>query len=708
MIRNVDLFNLANSGVSASNQLLQTTSKNIANINTEGYVRERTTFEGGILGSVGEGTTERVISVFAQNQLRRDITKVGELEIFEEKTSTIDNLLATEANSISAGMSDFFASLQTAADDPTNLASREVVLGEGREMLRRFQSISDYMLNKEEEVNLEFDALVDRANELITNIGELNRNILVAQGNFSAGAEPTTLMNQRDKAINELAELVSIETRETHNGTGAITVSLTSGESLVLEDGQFNLFDLTTKPDLDYKELNLSTNFTGAKQNTSININEDDLGGKIGGLFRFRDEVLSPAQRDIGQLALAFADAVNSQNKLGMDLDQELGSNLFTLPEFEVLNYPGTPDTLVPTSQLTEGKGTELTDSDYKVTVTAAAAGVPTQVTVELLNADGSAKKDSGGNPVTYTGITVTGGFAELPGGIEIDFSGSTGYAVDNEFLIQPTRRTASDIELATERPEDLAFALPIRVEADAGNLGNATISAVQVTNTNVGGPDESAFDGTGDIQDETESPAAPLLGAPAQVNFTSPTDFEVRDSSGNLITTVSGVSDYQNLLAQAEASGAAPPWPASFSALSDYPGYDFSIEGVPKAGDSFTLQFNTGGVNDNANALELVELQQEKLVQLSNTSSGLSRSFQDAYSSLVGKVGEKSSSADISLQAAEAMKDQSTAWFESVSGVNLDEEAANLIRFQQSYAAAARILSTAQELFDTILSAAR
>ena len=122
MIR-TDLFTLANSGINASSQLLNTTSNNIVNVNTEGYVRERTVFESSNLGGVGQGSTERVLNTFAQNQMRRDITSVGALSTFVENTSSLDNLLASEANSLAGGMSQFFASLQTASDDPTNVAA---------------------------------------------------------------------------------------------------------------------------------------------------------------------------------------------------------------------------------------------------------------------------------------------------------------------------------------------------------------------------------------------------------------------------------------------------------------------------------------------------------------------------------------------------------------------------------------------------------
>ena len=116
MIRSTDLFNVATSGLNASNKLLNTTSNNIANVNTEGYVRERTEFTSQLVGGVSVGTTERVINQFAQNQLRRDTTQLGEFQSFRQKTAQLDNILANDANSIAAGLSDFFASIQTFID----------------------------------------------------------------------------------------------------------------------------------------------------------------------------------------------------------------------------------------------------------------------------------------------------------------------------------------------------------------------------------------------------------------------------------------------------------------------------------------------------------------------------------------------------------------------------------------------------------------
>ncbi len=692
----VDLFSLATSGVNASSKLLQTTSNNIANVNTPGYVRERTELQNSQVFGVEIGNTERIINVFAQNQLRRDITSVGELEAFSGKTTAIDNLLASEANSISQGMSEYFAALQTAADDPTNLASRDQVLGKSESLYQRMKTLSDYMLEKEEELNLEFTSMVNRANTLIGNIGDLNRNIVIANGNNTSD-QPSALLNERDKAIDELASIMGITVKESSTQNGAVTINLTSGESLVLENGAFNLFELNTNADLTFKQLKLETNFgSQTKADASIRIVEGDLGGALGGLFGYRNEILGPAMRDVGQLSVALADAMNTQNKLGMDLDGQLGSDIFNIPPFRGLAYSDTNGDYVVTAQVTEGKGAELTDADYKIEVTAVTAGAPSQIEITLLNADGTPKKDASGNDIVYSNYPVTTGFNELPGGIEIDFSGSDPYAVGNEFLIQPTKDIASKITLDTNRPEDLAFASPVRAGADGANLGNANVVGITVSNTTVGaGVDRSAFDGAGGIDN----------AAPAQIVFTSADTYNVLDGSGATIATVTGTTDLTNLIEQAKNSGT---WPGALAGLNDYPGFDLSLDGVPKAGDSFSIGYNTDGFNDNSNALNLAAIQNENTVQVSSEATNTPRTFQDAYASMVGRIGEDASMAKVTLASAEAMKVQSQNWFESVSGVSLDEEAANLIKYQQSYAAAARILSTAQELFNTILQSAR
>ena len=697
----IDLFTVASSGLNASSQLLNTAGKNVANVNTPGYVRERTYHVTQELGGVGRATTERVIDTFAQGQHRRDVSVLGLSETFASKTNQVDNIFANEANSLSGAMSRFFGALQTATDEPTNIAARQLVLGQSESMIGQFATMEKFLDSKQQETNDEITSTINRANELIQNIATLNNQIRTTQF-ANQNTEPGALKNQLDQSVLELAELTAIHTRD--NGDGTTLINLNSGQSLVLEDGSFNLFELTGDPDIERRELTLST----PDESITIPLSEPNVGGRIGGLFKFRDEVLESTRREIGQIALSMTDALNSQNRLGMDLDGQLGTNIFQLPNFQSLNYADNSSaTLLVNGRVTEGGHSELTSADYQVTIDAVNAGPTLDITVAFLNPDGSPVLDTSGNPVTQTlaGVaTGAGTFTPVNGGIELEFPNGGAYAVGDQFLMQPTKKAAAQIEVSMTRPEDLALASPFRVESDINNLGGTTVTNTVVTNTNVDtaapfAADSSAFNGAGGIDN-----GLGVANAPARIVFTSSDTFEVQDSAGAVLTTVAGATDLENLMAQAQG---APGWP--FGAFPDYPGYDFSIQGVPQAGDTFNLSFNTNGTDDNRNGLLLSDLQNaDTMVRDNGSGSSNLISFQEAYSTIVSDIGETASTAKVSRDAAQAIEQQSRDLFESTSGVNLDEEAANLIRFQQAYSASARVLSTAQSLFETILSSVR
>lgn len=715
MTINSDLFTIANSGVTASNTLLSTTGRNIANVNTEGYVRETTQFIGQQHGGIGQGTTERVLSAFATNQLRRDTTNVAELTSFSLNTSNLDSILANEANSVTSGMSSLFAAVQTAADDPTNLPSRDLVIGQTTSLLGRMSGIATYMDDLQRELNLSFDNQVQRANSLIQNIADLNESIAVVSGNGQVG-DPNVLMNERDLNILELAEIVSIETRQSQNGTNAINVSLTTGEALIMDTGKFNILQMSSDADLNYRTLELNTQYASSadKLDTSIHVTEEGIGGALGGLFKFRNEVLEPTARELGQMALVLADNLNQQNAMGMDLDQQIGGDIIAVPEFSALNYIDNSNLSSEMyARLTPGASSELIDSDYRITIlTTPSAGTPStfDISVEALNPNGTATLDENNNPMSQT-LTIdaqNGVYNAIIGGIELEFPSGEDYVSGDRFLLQPTRHAATDISMATTRAEDLAFAAPLRAQPSINNLGDAKVTETTISNTNTdtSGVLQSAFTDNKTLDTIADSPH-PVLGPPSEIRFTASDAYQILDSNGATIATVTGAPDLKNLLQQAK-NDVTSGWPSEFTNLNDYPGYDITLQGEPKANDSFSLVYNLNGITDNSNAIAMAEIQSKGTIKISNNSTGQLATLHENYANMVGKVGESAGRAAISLEAAEVMKIQSQDWFDSVSGVNLDEEAANLIRFQQSYAASARIISTAQEIFDTILAAVR
>jgi flagellar hook-associated protein 1 FlgK len=154
------------------------------------------------------------------------------------------------------------------------------------------------------------------------------------------------------------------------------------------------------------------------------------------------------------------------------------------------------------------------------------------------------------------------------------------------------------------------------------------------------------------------------------------------------------------------DVSGAGTGNPVGLSytpgATISYNGWSITLTGTPAAGDSFTIGPNAAGVGDNRNALALARLQTTNLLE------GATTSFQGAYAQLVSGVGNETRTLQVTSDAQAKLLADTKAAREAVSGVNLDEEAANLLRYQQAYQASAKVLSIAATLFDAILNIGR
>ncbi|WP_209326980.1 flagellar hook-associated protein FlgK [Pseudoalteromonas sp. PA2MD11] len=667
------LYDIANAGVRANSELLQTTSKNIANVNTEGYVRERTEFTTMIDNQVGRGETYRLLNEFAQKQLNRDTSNKAFFDQFVTEASRVDSLFSEESNSLSTSINSFFNNVQESLNQPSSTVARSLVMTDAQNLIDQMDRLSSIVVDQKAVVNEQLEIFSDEANNLIQSISELNTKIASVHGTDRESVS-SGLYNERDKAIRDLSELIDIETLDGNNGEKQ--VYLGSGQALVMQSGTFNLFSFSGDPDPNFKELKLDVN--GGKA-VPLDVDVSKLKGKIGGLLAFRDDILVPAQNQLGQMGLALADAFNQQNSLGMNANGEIGGDIFAIPTVDVFGYQANTGTSTMTATVEPGKGSELPASDFVVTYTSAS-------TVEIQPIDN--KGEPLGSPAT---ANIVGGVIDsstiTPAGsdsfgLQLNVSGTAN--TGDQFMVKLNSQAATTLELATERPEDLALASPIRTATDINNTSDASISAGTVsdidnsTGITVGPPPSLA---NGDI----------TLVKTANAN-----EYQITDGNGTSTFTITPPAE--NILAQAGA-----PY--------DTYGFDFNIEGSPATGDTFTVEFNTGGFDDNRNGLQLADLQNGELVRQNVVASSTAdnhQTFNQAYSGLVTDIGVVTSQAQTNGAAFTALADQSEAWYESLSGVNLDEEAANLLRFQQSYAASAQVLATARTIFDTLLSAAR
>jgi flagellar hook-associated protein 1 FlgK len=277
-----------------------------------------------------------------------------------------------------------------------------------------------------------------------------------------------------------------------------------------------------------------------------------------------------------------------------------------------------------------------------------------------LTTSDYRLRYDGTNYSVTRLNDGVTQTFAAFPqtvDGVRLNLASGAAAAGD-EFLVRPTINGASDIELAIQDTNLIAAAAPIRTDAPAANTGTGRISAGMVS-----GP----------------APADPNLREPVTITFTSATTFDV------------------------SGTGTGSPTGVTFTPGGEigYNGWTVRISGLPQPGDTFSIGPNSNGADDNRNVLLLGALQTSKIM------AGGSASYQDAYGQVVSQVGNKTRELEITSTSQAALLVQAQALQQSESGVNLDEEAANLLRYQQAYQAASKVIQTASRMFDTLLEIA-
>ncbi|MCQ4307708.1 flagellar hook-associated protein FlgK [Pseudomonas stutzeri] len=670
-----DLLNIGLSGLSASKSQLSITGHNISNVNTPGYSRQDASqatrtpqFSGA--GYVGSGTTlveiRRTYSEFLTSQLRSSTSLSSDVEAYKSQIDQLDSLLAGSTTGITPSLQKFFSALQTAAEDPANIPARQLVLAEAEGLARRFNTVSDRLTEQNNFTNKQMAAVTDQINRLAGSIGSLNDAIATASAN---GKQPNDLLDARDEAVRQLSTYIGVTV--TPQDDNSFNISVGSGQPLVVGKTVSRLEVVPGQGDPNRHEIQFVSG--GSKQGITSQI----TGGELGGLIRYRQEVLDPTLNSLGRLALTVSDQVNTQLKQGLDLKGQVGSALFgnyndpALAKLRVNAFSGNSDAQ-PLLNIT--KTSLLTTSDY------------------LMESDGAGYKIrrlSDNQPMTVTSTNGVLSIADKDGrdqGFQIVL-GNPPPAVGDKFTLQPTRHGAADISTVLDQADQLAFAAPVRAESGLQNGGTGVIGQPNLV-SEVSPIDDVAlaaalnglelrYDGSG-------------LVLPSSV----PTGVSLSPS-----TIVAGQS---NTLGLTVTTGAAPD-------EQTYK-FEFTISGRPVDGDTFKFNFNQSGVSDNRNALKLVDLQSKQTIGVTVGTGGVTSgaSFTDGYGELVERVGTLTAQARMDSEATGAILKQATDNRDSLSAVNLDEEAANLIKFEQYYNASAQIIQVARTMFDTLISTFR
>lgn len=458
-----DLLSTAISGLTASQRNLAVVGNNITNVNTPGYSRQsaelvsRAPTPNGS-GFVGNGvevsTVRRIYDQFLGNQVTSRTSSFQQMDTLYNLAARVDNSLAGESSSLSPAIQAFFNAVQDVSNNPAAIPGREVMISEATTLASRFQSLNREFDSLRDQVNVQMEVFTSEVNSIAGSIAELNQDIAVARASAS-GQPPNDLLDQRDRQINRLAELVSVNRVEADDGSTNIFIG--SGQALVLGSQAASLS--TTRGDFDPAQREII--FTS--RTTSIPIGSQLNGGQLGGLMDFRRNVLNPAQDGLGRIAIGMADTFNVQHQLGDDLNGNPGGLFFdaintTSPTvFSNVNNNAASGTVA----VTINDSAQLKASEYRLSYDGAS--------FSLLRLSDNTLVDSGfgtaGLPRTVAGE-----------GITLDLSGSV--ATGDSFLIRPVRYGARDMNVALA--SGAGFAAAASGNANGDNSNALALAALQ------------------------------------------------------------------------------------------------------------------------------------------------------------------------------------------------------------------------------------
>lgn len=649
-----DIFSINVSAMNAAQIGLATTEHNIANANTPGFNRQEIVIGARAAqltgaGFVGQGadvgTVKRVYDEFLSNQVTQQQGAAAQLDSYYGQIQQINNMLADPKAGLQPALQDFFNSTNAVASSPESMPARQTMLSSAQSLSSRFQSLNQQLLNINDSVNGQITTSVTTVNSYAQQIAALNQSIVLVQAS-SGGKPPNDLLDQRDQIVTQLNQ--EIKTSVVKQNDGSINVSVGTGQLLVVGKTAYGLSAVQSLSDPSKLEV-----AAGTASGDIVRLQQSSFqGGNLGGLLAFRNQTLDQTQNMLGLVAMGVAGTFNQQHQLGQDMKGALGGNFFTQPAPVVNKNAANTGTAVVTATVSDYS--KLTGSDYSL------AYDGTNYTLTRLS-DNTATTYAV-LPQTVDGLTIT-----------IDVAP----AANDSFTIRPTVNGALSMAVAITDPAKIAAAAPVMANVAATNSGTGKISAGVVDATYTAA---------------TVTPAVTLTYTAANITG-FPAGMPVTVTNNGVAVTGSPFT------AVAPASAVVPYTDGS---TISFGGASFTFTGTPANGDTFTIAQNSNATTDNRNALLLAGLQTK------NTLQGGTASYQGVYSQLVSQVGNKTRELEVTSKAQTTMVNQAIQAQQAVSGVNLDEEAANLLRYQRAYQAAGKAMQIANTLFDTLLQLGR
>ncbi len=645
---------------------MDTTGHNMANVHTKGFSRQRV--EIGTMwpddiqpGQIGRGVlVQRVVRIydqFLEQSLRKERTSKAEWSITHDYQRQVEIALAEPSEfGLNSRTSKFFNAWQDLSEYPEDYGLRSLVRDAGQDMNNTFNLLKSDISGMRQNVDDRIVNKVSRVNNIIDEIADLNKKILSIE---VAGNDPNDLKDNRDKLITELAENFDIKVQNLSSG-----LKVTLGNMLLVEGGVTNLLATSANP--------LNDNMNDVTFGGSV-INFDTIAtgskGEIGALLNFRDNVITGYDIKITDYMLGLAHNVNDEHFSGFSYDSALTNFNF----FEMTDAANS-DLEMHTSRSGLLRVQDLTNmqaGSHHLTVALDPAGGMTANT----GGDISAAAGDGGmvtlnSAGAYTGTTVSEFYVEVVSGNAAagDLNGmqvqlmKDGTAVSGVFTLA-----------AGAGPQNIAFGVFDGVTFDA-NI------------TAAGGEQFTTADRSHGI--DTDATAS-LDGGPAQTLTTN----------ANLIFTGGANNNFTaGGTMRLVFGGTITPGSDTITTYSLDSKLAIDTD-IMSSVNNIAAANNATSAGDNTNTLDIANLQFQSL--LANST----QSFSQFYNEFVTSVGSDTTEANRWETNQEVIVAQLEEERESYSGVNMDEELTNMIKFQRGFESASRFITTIDGMIDVIIN---
>ncbi len=656
------LLTLGARAMFANQAALQTIGQNIANANTPGYSRQSvvlTTSPGQYTGAgfFGKGvdvqTVVRSHNEFLTKEAASSKATATADATRAEQLARMEKIFPPGTDGLGYAASQFLNSMVDVTSRPNDPSARQVALGRANELAVRFSNAGQQVTDLQSGIVSDLKANVVVVNQLAQQIANINDQISKTRG---SGHTPNDLLDQREKLISQLGEHVAVTTLPADDDT--VGVFIGGGQRLVLGNQASTLQVSADAYDPSRAVVSLSEGGITRPLDESVL-----TGGSITALLSFQNKDLQDAKNRLGQLAAAIGTRVNEQNALGLDLSNPpgKGADIFKVASPNVL--PAATNQRNPGGGFTNGVAATIVDasqlqaSSYKLTS-------PTAGTYELTRlSDGLVRTVNDGDTVD---------------GFKIQFTPAAPTAGES-FLIEPVGSAAVNMKRVLDNPNGIAAASPLTASTAVTNTGTLSVDSLYAVNQNF---------------DPTTAPMTLQFGAPDPANANN-VQYTLTLANG---TVLNGIWSAGQAIGNQPAAGIDL-------------GFELRTNGVPRNGDKISIDPTVYTATNNGNAKAFLNIQAETFVgrqQLAGGGTTQGSTINDAYAAAMSDVGARVQSANYLSDVSTSVASDAETNRAGQAGVNLDEEASRLMQFQQGYQAAAKVLQTAQTLFDELMRIAQ